>query len=215
MVAEADGSGSQTITGAQSEDRCPSWSPVAARIVYHRVGKGNIHSIRPSGEDDKRLTSGPALDYAPVWSPDGQKILFRRTPAGSSTQEAELFVMDRVGSDVHRLTDNQLVESQYAWSPDGKKIAYKTDGGGSPTLWVMRADGEFERAVAETSFGPARLTWAPGSRKIYFSRYDAVYYQDNDSNIWSARANGSDAHAVTSYPESEIFPSWGSTASTC
>jgi Tol biopolymer transport system component len=109
--------------------------------------------------------------------------------------------MNRDGSGRHllarveapdRTQDGAFRTRDVAWTPDGRRIACVSDG----TLWVMKADGSGQRALAPGS-GPA---WSPDGRKIAFTQEGKIFLANDD---------GSDLRKLTDHGSaSDAAPVW-------
>lgn len=97
-------------------------------------------------------------------SPDGSRVL--------TTFRGDVFSVPAAEGAVYNFTRTPGAHDRGAvWSPDGKWIAWFSDESGEYQVYVMPYDDPDGR-VCLTSFAdgyPSSLTWAPDSRKLYFT----------------------------------------------
>jgi hypothetical protein len=179
-VVDVEGGRPTRITGGETIDRDPAWSPGGSRIIFVR-SKGlrveedptleHIPQIyatdAPDGSKVVRLTELPGSATHPAWAPDGSRIAFE--------SDGDIMVMNPDGSDVTRLAvlpspgaGNAAPHPSYgnyepSWSPDGTRIVFVSDRDGNRDLYVMPATGTEDQAVRltdspEEEFHPA---WQP------------------------------------------------------
>jgi Tol biopolymer transport system component len=210
------------------ETHCPVWSPDAARLACEGYGEtdpslNGVYTIRTSdGADLTRVTSNPGgADIPGDYSPNGKRLVFGRV---DSTDLAT------VGLYVVRLSDNRLRqltpagtlvgESGGDWSPQGNEIVFsqRVTPDARSSLWVVHSDGSGLHEIAvqaqpacggassdpssQGCFGPR---WSPDGKKIVFARGTS---SDNDSNIYTVNADGTDLTQVT-HGGADSSPDWG------
>ena len=152
----SDGSGLTRLTWNGAEDYSPDWSPDGTQIAFvsERDGTSNIYVMNADGNEVIQITDSPVKDTAPDWSPSGDRIAFARDlypNLNSTSQNADIYLMDPDGSNVTRLTYNTTMDGYPAWSRDGLRIAFTSmvpQSGGINFFSVMTADGivEVEKA---------------------------------------------------------------------
>ena len=88
-----------------------------------------------------------------------------------------------------------------AWSPDGKRLAFtrwSTDGW---NIWVAKPDGSGAKRVIKNAIHPV---WSRDGRTIAFSsNRDGA-----DSNIWTARADGTHLRKLTTSIWEDAWPTY-------
>ena len=171
-------------------------------IVYSAEIGGNedVFLLRLDGSGPVRLTDDSAQEFDPDLSPDGTRIAYRRNPS-SSSDHADIWIMDVDGSDKRNLTDSpQFSNWAPSWTPDGR-IAFSSSRGspGALETWTMTADGSDKKRVAE-GWCEYPAPDPTGARFVCASptggRYDIHVLVDGEH------------HPLTTTPETEFGASW-------
>ena len=214
-----------------------SWTPDGRRILYAgpdaATGDADVFSVRtrgPAGPVNltQEADGSPArTDLQPDVSPDGRFFVH-----GSSGD----IVRRRLdGADPVALTSGPRVDVAPELSPGGRRLAFQVNAPGDFDILTMavRPEGPGNMAVNLTAgrtdaTGAATQerfpTWSPDGRRIAYQRHVA-YNPGNpfvsgfdESDIWSMRADGSDARNLTDNndegadpPIGDIMPDWGVT----
>jgi Tol biopolymer transport system component len=209
---------------------CTDWSSDAARLLcaydvdQHPELEG-IYQVAADGSQVKRLTRAPypsvvgtvgecgGGDYGASYSPDGKRFAFVRLKCGvkadpSDDQSAEIWVGNIDGTGLSAITSSGIPNSHgpgVAWSPDGRSILF---GDANGALRLVTPDGSGVSTIALD--GPPGVattpTWSPDGAYLLFSLY-VLATQTTD--LFIARADGSDVTRITTTPDSEEFASWG------
>jgi TolB protein len=111
LVATANGSEIDRLTGLPDQASDPAWSPGGDSIAFE--AQGDLYVTSSDGKDVHRVTQGPAIDAAPAWSPDGTKIVFSSDLDGNRGID----VVDVSGSGRRRLTSDVSEASAPSWQP--------------------------------------------------------------------------------------------------
>ena len=157
-----------------------------------------IFTMKANGTDKQQLTTKaqtpaapfPALD--PAWSPNSKQIAFRGYYGGHEGTYG-LYLMNADGTGVVRVPRGYGYTGP-AWSPDGTRIA--VDG-----ISLINTDGSHRVQLTKNGYEP---TWSPDGAQIAYSAPAA----HRTSQIFTMRANGSDARQLTSLPTSAFEPAW-------
>jgi TolB protein len=162
---------------AQLGNWSPAWSPTGEWIAYYSGGPDGpgLYLIHPDGSGRHLILEGDA-EY-PSWSPDSRRIVFMSLgfPAGSSSNDYDLYVVDVDGRNLQRLTNRPGEDGWPAWSNGGDRIVYThRDSENAPDqLHVMDADGSGDVAITSTDdgLGYSSPSWSPSDTYIAFSAY--------------------------------------------
>jgi TolB protein len=82
----ADGTGDHNLSGSETVDGWPAWSPDGKKIVFSRHGEHGfqIFEMNRDGSGARQLTDASGDFVNPRWSPDGKKILCGRRLGGTN-----------------------------------------------------------------------------------------------------------------------------------
>lgn len=191
---------------------CVVWSPNGNRLACGGFGDSDptlngLYSIDATdGTNLTRITSSHGGEDEPGdYSPDGSRIVFLRTnPDRPERRSQALFIaeVDR-SARPQRITPWGLSEETGSWSPDGETILFS--GGG--VLYTASVDGETIKRILLAGPGLAfDPVWSPNGKRIAFALYRRGAAQ---SDIWTARADGSGMVRITQTRRWEHFPDWG------
>jgi TolB protein len=163
------------VTVLAHEGWSPAWSPLGDWIAYYAASSAfGLNLVRPDGSADHQILAGDA-EY-PAWSPDGRRIAFMSLgfPAGSSSSDYDLYVVDVDGTNLRRLTTAAGEDGWPDWSHDGRRIAY-VHKPSEPTseIHVMTADGRDDARVSDASDDLSEYapTWSPNDLYLAYSAY--------------------------------------------
>ena len=133
----------------------------------------------------------------------------------------DIFVAEVDGTTLKQLTNSPGKSDSFpAWSPDGLRIAFETDRSGNSEIYSVKPDGTGLTNLTKTPNADERLaTWSPDAQRICFflvwspdRRFIAVQAEPEDDNqpeIYVARAHGSGLTNITNSPNRECSPVWG------
>jgi TolB protein len=86
-----------------------------------------------------------------------------------------------------------------AWSPNGRLVAFTSRRDGRSHIYVMRADGTDVRQVTHGKSDDDGPTWAPGQRRLAFSR---------DRQLFVVGSAGGRARSLTHLGGEAANPAW-------
>ncbi len=147
------------------------------------------------------------------WSPDGRKLVF---VIARDDGTSAIFTIKVDGSGERRLTPWRLGASQPDWSPNGRKIVFESYESGAPrgrseNVFTVRPNGTHLKKVTHDKGGVVESNnpaWSPDGKRIVFLRGDP----DGDppsADIYTMRTDGTHVRRVTSTPQLEGRPDWG------
>jgi Tol biopolymer transport system component len=223
-IINPDGSGLvQFNTDLTFNTPALAWSPDGLRLaaeVWSDVDPGfapGVFTMRSSdGGDLTRLTTNPygGHDIPADYSPDGSSLLFlRENPQlNHHASSFALFTMNTDGTGLTQVTPWGLAAGGGRWSPDGTKIVFAgASNRPKGPLWMIHPDGTGLHKIFQDVRGGAAFqpTWSPEGDKIMFAllRFPA---QGGQQDLYSVNADGTGLTAVTTTPDFEESPDWGS-----
>ncbi|WP_293771865.1 hypothetical protein [Sporichthya sp.] len=156
-------------------------------------GPGDLRVISPDGSGEAQLTIGPANDFEPAFSPDSFQVAFSSDRANRKAGITDLYVVKVDGSGLRRLTHGADTGA-VAWSPDGSRLVVDDRKG---LLVVPAAGGRAERGLKSpknrVDHSP---TWTADGTHFLFTRAVLQKGRVVSESIWSAAADGTDAHRL-------------------
>jgi Tol biopolymer transport system component len=189
-----------------------AWSRDGRRLLLSST-LGDLFVMNTDGSQT-RLTHGDASGWEGSLSPDGTQVVYDRfvsnTANGVDASTRGLYVVDVSGSPPRLLaastsvcTALSCVGSSLAypeWSPDGSRIAYADyrDDLGRDEIWIMNSDGTNQRRIVTLAACPGAtqgtgctdsVAWSPDGSQVAFHSAGGIY---------TARANGSGLHLISS-----------------
>jgi TolB protein len=166
FVMDYDGASPVAITGNQSINLSPRWSPDGRLIAYTSYRNGNPDLFVLNFDSGRRdvLSSQRGLNATPAWSPDGQWLVFAMSADGGTN----LFLLPKGGGTPRPLTTGPAISVSPSFSPNGRQIVFNSDRGGSPQIYVMDVDGTNLRRVTFQGSYNSSPRWSPRGEKIAF-----------------------------------------------
>jgi Tol biopolymer transport system component len=214
------------------ETHCQVWSVDAARLACEAYGQdqservtdpslNGIYTIRTSdGRGLTRVTSNPGgSDIPGEYSPNGKRLVFGRFDSAAGPAALGLYVAKANGTALRQIAPTGLPSSSGDWSPQGNEIVFSqhVTPDARSSIWVVHADGTGLHEIpvqAQPACGGAysdpgsqgcfEPRWSPDGEKIVFARGTSP---DNDSNIYTVNADGTDLTQVTS-GGADSSPDW-------
>lgn len=214
-----DGSGLRRLgTGDAATDGCrvtPRWSPDGAHLAFTEVrdGRSTVFVMAADGTGARRVSDalpseGAVVEYPLTWTPEGD-LVFRRSVDGIARD----FVV-RLAGGAPRPFFERSEDSSPVWSPDGQRIAFirRTDGGRA-SLWVMAADGGWERRLTDQAGNDElrlvapleendHASWSPDGEWIAFTNVT------NAASVHVVRVDGTEHRRLTPIDRPSVFNGW-------
>jgi TolB protein len=165
-VIDYDGASPSPITGNQSINLSPRWSPDGRLIAYTSYRNGNPDLFLLNFDSGRRdvLSQQRGLNATPGWSPDGQWLAVAMSAGGGTN----LFLMSKNGGTPKPLTSGPAISVSPSFSPNGRQIVFNSDRGGTPQIYIMDVDGSnLHRVTFQGSYN-ASPRWSPRGEKIAF-----------------------------------------------
>ncbi|MBI4571823.1 MAG: Tol-Pal system beta propeller repeat protein TolB [candidate division NC10 bacterium] len=166
FVMDYDGVNAAPITGNQSINLSPRWSPDGRLIAYTSYRNGNPDLFALNFDSGRRdvLSAQRGLNVTPAWSPDGQWLAFAMSAGGGTN----LSLMPKGGGTPRPLTTGPAISVSPSFSPNGRQIVFNSDRGGSPQIYVMDVEGTNLRRLTFQGNYNASPRWSPRGEKIAF-----------------------------------------------
>jgi TolB protein len=105
----------------------------------------------------------------------------------------------------------QVRDSYPSLSPDGRQLVFSSNRSGSAAIWLADAEGTKPRLLFDGgSLGsdPATAVWSPDGARIAFAMRPAGSVDENESEIYVMRADGSAVRRLTNAPGDDSHPHW-------
>jgi Tol biopolymer transport system component len=206
---------------------CFVWSPDAERLACETFEqpvdptRDGIYSMRSSdGDGLTRITSSPGGHDEPGdYSPNGKRLVFAHSDQDGDP--VALYVAKVNGGGVRPLTPaGTLFSSPGDWSPQRNEIVFSqhVTPDARSSIWIVHANGTGLHeipvqaqpacggAIADpSSQGCFQPRWSPNGKEIVFARGTSG---DNDSNIYTVNADGTNLTQVT-HGGRDQAPDWG------
>lgn len=166
FVMDYDGANPVAVTGNQSINLSPRWSPDGRMIAYTSYRNGNPDLFVLNFDSGRRevLSAQRGLNATPGWSPDGQWLAFAMSPGGGTN----IFLISKGGGIPKPLTSGPAISVSPSFSPNGRQIVFNSDRGGSPQIYIMDVDGTNLHRVTFQGNYNSSPHWSPRGEKIAF-----------------------------------------------
>lgn len=175
-IVNADGTNFHKLVEATGYILEYEWSPDGSQLAYRVEATDDHRSIiylvpvdaAGNGGEPRLLVSEAGKYGGMQWSPDGSQIGFIKLLNTRARAEDYLWLTYDVESGEQTA---QIEKAGIAphWSPDGELLAYIDRDGESDILYIMDADGDNRRAVAEViDHSISSFYWSPDSSRLAF-----------------------------------------------
>jgi Tol biopolymer transport system component len=201
LVAAADGSGQQSLTGGRLGNvRDIAWSPDGSIIAFSGIARDgrSLWAVRADGANLRRLAASTSDDLlSPTFSPDGSELAYIEEP--SSNGPGDVWVVATAGGPANRLTSDGGAKTAVAWSPAGGRLLIVTAGSPS-TISTL----DLARGTASKLTDGVAAAWSPDGKRVAFL--------DPQFRLLVMSADGSGAREVA--PRADSPPAWSVDGST-
>jgi TolB protein len=145
------------LTSSYGIEVSPAVSPDGKYIAFvsDRGGSPQIYIMHRDGSDIKRATFEGSYNTSPSWAPKGDRIVFV-----SRRGTNQIFTVRPDGSGLTQLTTVRNNEDP-SFSPDGRYITFSSDRDGVKGIYIMRANGEYQKRISPKNLRASGPRWAP------------------------------------------------------
>lgn len=204
FVMDADGENVRQLTFNSVNDDKPAWSKDGTRIAWESEinGKYQIFVMDADGSNIQQLTTADANHWGPAWSPDSSKLAFHSDADG----DIEIYVMNANGTGLQQVTFNSgATDRSPSWSPDGYEVIYYSDVTGGRELFRADVAGQYAPVrLSNNSFYDGQPDWSLNGLGVVFGSTS----EDNNSEIYIMRVDGSNVVRMTDRPGTDDDPVW-------
>ena len=207
-LMDQDGANVRYITGGNSIDVLPRFSPSGQEIAYVSTPipvpgqqanqPPRVFVMNVDTQQSEAVGDFPGMTFAPRFSPDGQRVVM----SIDTGRSANIFTLDLRSRTTTRLTNEVANDTSPSYSPDGAQIVFESDRGGAQQIYVMNADGSNPHRISfgEGSYG--QPVWSPRGDLIAFTRIKGGQF-----GIGVIRPDGSGERILTEGFQNE-GPTW-------
>jgi serine/threonine protein kinase len=189
------------LTDVDGWEVLPGWNSDGTMIAFGNNKDGNMDLfIMPvASTDPQQITQTPWDEVAPRWSPDFKYLAF----VADRGLGSRLYVMPALGGAERELADSGVLSADHfagsldvlgstPWSRDSALLLYtQVSDGGRTAIWRINPNDLSKFQVTRPGPGESdsSAAWSFDGTRIAFIRS----IQDQGSQIWTARPDGSDA----------------------
>jgi dipeptidyl aminopeptidase/acylaminoacyl peptidase len=180
MVANADGSGIQRVTGSLTALDWFDWSADGTRIVTNSAidGKSSVEVVDAQTGSTTTLDLGTTVSSI-EWRPDGRELVFHAGPPGVYG----LYAVHPDGTGQRTIATAVTDFIAPTLSPDGTKVAYlnwDVNRANQGILQIVDVDtGQITTPAFDgptTGVADEAPIWSPDSTRLAFERYWGGYF---------------------------------------
>jgi len=206
-IYSASASETEIVSGENSDETMPDWSPDGTRLAFasNRSGNYEIYITNADGSGEPlQVTNQPGSDMNPDWSPDGSQIAFE---SKRDTGNWDIWIVKSDGSEPRNITANLIGDQgNPAWSPDGRQIAFSSNIDSDFDIYLINADGsgglEQLTSLQGNEFYPS---WSPDGNLIVFRGTSLI---SNKRQIFVVDRNDPNVRQIFSSVVNDDTPAW-------
>lgn len=206
-------------------DSYPQLSPDGARLVFqsNRDGSNQLWLMNRDGSGLRQLTHLPGEGAeTPKWSPDGGLIAYAAYLGAGNN---DVFVMNPDGSGTRQVTHGQGYDDHPHWTADGNRLVFNSDRETpDPTapwerrwhdIWSVAVDGSDLQRHTRCRTACTYGSLSPDGAWLLYRQVDdsvglnwVMEAGQRNSEIYLARADGSEPRVLASHPAFDGWPGW-------
>jgi Tol biopolymer transport system component len=202
--------------------RQPSWSRDGKRIAFVKLwtSGSDLWAADADGRNTLELTDFTYREdarqnyaLAPIWSQDGTRIYFLSQEASQDAQLWQVTLADKRRQRLVSHGERSGGLDHPRLSPDGRQLAVTSfqpgrGPAGRPQVWTYTLPNGPWRQLTEHPGGAYDPEWSPdGGRLAYVVRSGDASNAIAKHDVWTMRADGSAARAVTTSGQNRS-PAW-------
>ncbi|NWF84347.1 MAG: S9 family peptidase [Bryobacteraceae bacterium] len=207
LVSDWNGAGVprlRELTAGPWRDSNPVWSPDGKRIAFisNRDGTNQLHVMWVDSKEVAQLTRGEQAPSNPRWSPDGKRIVFTM-PVPDDDPILNIKLPKK--PEGAQWAKPGIVIDRLNWLSDGLGPLPRAF---NHVFVIDAVTGGTPRQLTSGKYNHSAPEWSSDGRTVYFSgirKPDAEYLR-NDSEIYSAPAEGGEIKALTSRKGPDMGP---------
>ncbi|MCI0477604.1 MAG: hypothetical protein L0Y55_15270, partial [Anaerolineales bacterium] len=183
--------------GENTFGAAPQWNGEGGTLLFLQDGKMR----RVTRTERATLYANQSFPNNARVSASGERVAFLDASGLWVTQGNSLQL-------VARNENGATILPHFVWSNAGDKLAFMvTHDGFKPKVWIADTTRGAAKKIAEGELEWfANLAWSPDDTFVIFTRTPTGSSAANNSEIWRARADGADTHALIHNRAAETLP---------
>jgi Tol biopolymer transport system component len=205
-IASADGSGSRALATREPPEFfapgffvAPAWSPdgrrISAFVRNSRTRDSRLVTVDVDNGSAHPFEQAYADGTFTAWLPDGSGILYIARPPGAfgTGNGGQIYLQPYPSGAPRRVTSDLAEYRTISASADGTQLVSVGFDVRAQMALVPSAGGAETRLPTDRFDGARGMAWTPDGSRIYYSKFTG-----RTTDIWSMKADGSDAQDVVS-----------------